>query len=80
MEVVEPQEEPVPSTREEFNQMYTKQLEAANKDVEDHAHALDSVSYPVSAGVPHPPSQSLHTSSPLLGFVILGRHPPFLRW
>ena len=55
IEVVEPQEKPVPSAREEFNQMYTKQLEAANKDVEDYAHALDSVSYPVSAGVPHPP-------------------------
>ena len=73
-EVVEPQPEPVPSARDEFHQMYTKRLQAADKDVEEYSRTLDSVSYPVSAGFP--PSSttkpSHHSSS--LGFVIFSNH------
>lgn len=47
-EVVEPKPEPDPSARDEFHQAYIKQLEAADKDIEDYSRTLDSVSYPVS--------------------------------
>ena len=53
IEAVEPLEEPDPSARDEFHQAYTKKLEAADKDLEDYARTLDSVSYPVSARVSH---------------------------
>ena len=81
IEAVEPLEEPDPSARDEFHQAYTKKLEAADKDVEDYARTLDSVSYPVSARMPHrhPPLQSLHTGSSPLGPVIFRSCPPFRR-
>jgi hypothetical protein len=76
VEVVEPHEEPDPSARDEFHQAYTKTLQAADKDVEEYARTLDSVSYPVSARMLLSPQQSPHTSSSLLGLVIFGHHPP----
>ena len=79
IEVVEPLEEPDPSARDEFHRAYTKKLEAADKDVEDSARTLDSVSYPVSARVTRSTLQSLHTGSSLLGLVIFSRCPPFRR-
>ena len=79
IEVVEPLEEPDPSARGEFHQAYTKRLEAADKDVEDYARTLDSVSYPVSVRVSRSPQQSLHTGLSLLGLVIFSRCPPFRR-
>lgn len=79
IEAVEPLEEPDPSARDEFHQAYTKKLEAADKDLEDYARTLDSVSYPVSARVSHSPLQSLHTGSSVLGLVMLSRCPPFRR-
>ena len=54
-EAIEPQEELVPSAREEFNQAYAKMLQAADKDVADYARTLDSISYPVSIEIPLSP-------------------------
>ena len=58
-EVVEPQQEPDPPARDEFHQAYVKKLEAADKDVEEYARSLDSVSYPVSARMPLSQQQTL---------------------
>ena len=79
IEAAEALEEPDPSARDEFHQAYTKKLEAADKDVEDYARTLDSVSYPVSVRVTRPTLQSLHTGSSLLGLVIFSHCPPFRR-
>ena len=79
IEAVEPLEEPEASARDEFHQAYTKKLEAANKDVEDYARTLDSVSYPVSARATRSTLQSLYTGSSLPGLVIFSRRPPFRR-
>lgn len=50
--VVEPYQEPDPSARDEFNQVYTEKLQVVDEAVEEYARALDSVSYPVSVRMP----------------------------
>ena len=75
IEVVEPPEELDPSAREDFNQAYIKKLQAVDKEVEEYARTLDSVSYPVSFKIPLAPQQTPHACWPLLGLVIFGHHP-----
>lgn len=60
-EVVEPEPEPVPSAREEFHRAYTRTLQAADKDVEEHSRTLDSISYPVSVRFPLSPQDKFLT-------------------
>lgn len=58
--MVEPRPVPDPSARDEFQQACTRKLQAIEKDVEDYARTLDSVSYPVSDRI----SRSLSHRSP----------------
>lgn len=75
IEAVEPKPEPVPSARDEFHQAYTRKLQAADKDIDNHLRSLDSVSYPVSSRFPSPPDYFPHTPLSLLGFAIFSYHP-----
>jgi len=65
VEVIEPEPEPVPSARDEFHQAYTKQLQAADNDVEEFSRTLDSISYPVSAILTSYLSNKILTPAPL---------------